>query len=408
MDKNDRFDRRLQLGEIFTAKDLARIERALSGALKCEIAIVVPDGAKKTGNQRVAVPWELEPVAYLVSREATSDQLKGASTLLVLLLKEAVRYRMTAELHLETVRADYHALQEKHAALERSETRYRELSRKLEDQVAAQVLEIKEAQRKMFLSEKLASVGQLAAGVAHELNTPLAYIRNNLVAARGYLDDLESLFAAVVHGKDLTSMRASWEQSDIDYIRSDFPLLLDACLDGVTRLASIVSDLKIFSNINKMQQSMDDVNGRLATVLSMLKPQIGDRIEIEQVFADLPAILCYPAHLGQALYNLLQNAVQAIEGKGKVGIRTFTMDGHVGVAIADTGAGIREEDISRIYDPFFTTKVVGQGIGLGLSVVHDVVKAHHGRIEVESQPGKGTSFTILLPIEPTKDAEDGE
>ena len=408
MDNNDRFDRRLQLGEIFTAKDLARIERALSGALNCEIAIVAPDGAKKLGDQRVAVPWELETIAHLESREATPVQLKGASALLVLLFKEAVRYRMASELHMETVIADYQALQEKHAALERSETRYRELSRKLEERVAAQVLEIKEAQRKMFLSEKLASVGQLAAGVAHELNTPLAYIQNNLVAARGYLDDLESFFAAVLHGEDLATVRASWEQADIDYIRTDFPVLLDSCLDGVTRLASIVSDLKIFSNINKIHQSMDDVNARLAAVLSMLKPQIGEQIEIVQECADLPTIPCYPAHLGLAFYNLLQNAVQAIEGKGKVVIRTFTMDVHVGVAVTDTGTGIREEDMPRLFDPFFTTKEVGQGTGLGLSVAHDVVKAHHGKIEVQSQPGKGTTFTILLPIEPPRGAEGGE
>ena len=153
---------------------------------------------------------------------------------------------------------------------------------------------------------------------------------------------------------------------------------------------------------------MDDVNARLAAVLSMLKPQIGEQIEIVQECADLPTIPCYPAHLGLAFYNLLQNAVQAIEGKGKVVIRTFTMDVHVGVAVTDTGTGIREEDMPRLFDPFFTTKEVGQGTGLGLSVAHDVVKAHHGKIEVQSQPGKGTTFTILLPIEPPRGAEGGE
>jgi len=406
MKESGRFDRQLQLSEVFSENDLDRIRRALSLALNCDIEIVGPGDSPKPGLRRQEILWELEPIGSLESRTASPDQLKGCAGIFLLLLKEAVRYRMASELHVETMIADFEALQEKHAELQESETRYRELAKKLEEKVAAQVKEIKEAERKIFLSEKLASVGQLAAGVAHELNTPLAYIQNNLAAAGDYLRDLESFFAAVQHGEDLEAVRDSWKKTDVDYIREDFPVLLGSCLDGVARLASIVSDLKFFSNINQLQRNLDDINARLVSVLNMLKPQLDERIEIVQDFADLPSILCYPAHLGQVFYNLIQNGAQAIEGKGKVVIRTFEQDGFICVSIADTGAGIQEKDLPRIFDPFFTTKEVGKGTGLGLSVVHDVIKAHHGRIEVRSKPGKGSVFTIFLPVE-IKSAHEG-
>lgn len=403
---NGRFDREMQLSEVFSVQELDRIKRVLALALNCDVEIVGPETACNSGCGRIEILWELEPIAFIESRKATVDQLKGCSEIFLLLFKEAVRYRMASELHIETVSADYEALQEKHQELQKSEKQYRELSKKLEEKVAEQVKAMEDAQRKVFQSEKLASVGQLAAGVAHELNTPLAYIRNNLSAAKDYLQDLESFFATVIHGKDLETVRDSWEKEDIDYIREDFPVLLGSCLDGVARLSSIVSDLKVFSNLNQQQQSVDDINGRLMTVLKMLKSQIGEEIEIVRDFADLPAIQCYPAHLGQVFYNLIQNGVQAIQGEGRVVIRTFTRDGYIGVAISDTGTGIKEEDMPRIFDPFFTTKEVGKGTGLGLSVIHDIVKAHHGRIEVQSTPGKGSVFTVFLPIETEGITED--
>ena len=404
---HDGFDRQLQLFEVFSQKELDRIKQALSLTLNCEVEVVEPGTAAQPDYRRVEILWELEPIACVESRLATPDQLKGCAEILLLFLKEAVRYRMASEIHLETVSADYEALQQKHGELQQSEMQYRELSKNLEEKVAAQVKEIEVAQRKVFQSAKLASIGQLAAGVAHELNTPLAYIQNNLVAAKAYLLDLESFFTTIHQGKDLEAMHDSWKKADIDYIREDFPVLLGSCLEGVARLSSIVSDLKVFSNINQQQQDLDDINGRLVTVLKMLKPQIGEKIEIVQDFAVLPAIPCYPAHLGQVFYNLIQNGVQAIEDAGRVKIKTFMRDGYVGIAVADTGTGIEEKDLPRIFDPFFTTKEVGKGTGLGLSVIHDIINAHQGRIEVQSKPGEGSVFTVFLPME-TKDAKNDD
>ena len=401
--KWNQFDRQLQLSEIFPGKKLEEIKRALSRALDCDIEVVEPGTADKPHCNRVEILWDLEPLAYMESPEATTDQLKGCVEIFLLLLKEAVRYRMASDLHTETVHADYESLQEKHLELQKSEMRYKELSKKLEEKVASQVKAIEDAQHKVFQSEKMASVGQLAAGVAHELNSPLAYIRNNLEAARDYLRDLESFFTAFLSGNDLEAARDTWKKVDIDYVREDFPVLLGSCLEGVTRISSIVADLKVFSNINQLQQNLDDINVRLTTVLKMLKPQLGEEIEILRDFADLPTITCYPAHLGQVFYNLIQNGAQAIEGKGRLEIKTFAQDGYICVAITDTGTGIQEKDLPRVFDPFFTTKEVGKGTGLGLSVVHDIVKAHRGRIEVQSKPGQGSVFTVLLPIE----TEDG-
>ena len=394
-----RFDRTLLLSEIFSKQDLDRVERALSLALGCGVEIVKPGAVRKSNCSRVEVLWELEPIAHIQSRQATPEQLQGSADILLLLLREAVRYRMASDLHLETVHADYESLQEKHLALQKSETQYRELSKSLEEQVASQVKAIEDAQLKLFRTEKLASVGQLAAGVAHEMNTPLAYIQNNLSAARDYVEGLESFLAAVLEAKSLEAIRESWRKEDIDYIRKDFPTLIGSCLDGVTRLASIISDLKVFSNINRLQRNMDDINARLAAVLQMLRPQIGQEIEITEDFNELPTILCYPAHLGQVFYSLIQNGVQAIQGPGRVAIKTFAGDGFICVSIADTGTGIPEKDLPRIFEPFFTTKEVGKGTGLGLSVVYDIVKAHNGRIEVQSKPGQGSVFSVFLPIE---------
>ncbi|WP_084456313.1 sensor histidine kinase [Desulfogranum mediterraneum] len=395
-----RFDRQFTLKEIFSVQKMKRIEQALSALLGCQVVLLDLETVPDPDAQHVEILWELEPIAYLASPSAQLDQLRAGAELILILLKEAVQYRMASELHLETIASDYEVLQEKHRELQKSEQRYRELSGRLEEKVAQQVKILEEAQRKIYQSEKLASVGQLAAGVAHELNSPLAFIQHNLTAAKDYLQSLDLFFTAVLHGRDLEAVHDAWEEEDIDFIRTDFPVLFDSCLDGVKRLSSIISDLKVFSNINREHLTRDDVNRRLQTVLAMLKPQIGKEVELVVKFSDLPEIYCYPSYLGQVFYNLIQNGIQAIEGKGKVTITTFASQDEVCISVGDTGIGIKEEHLARIFEPFFTTKEVGQGTGLGLSVIHDIVQAHQGTVEVQSEPDKGSVFTISLPVDP--------
>jgi signal transduction histidine kinase len=392
------FDRQVQLKELFPERELRRLQDDFSALLGCPVAIVEPKAPPGAGRQRAAINWELEPIGYLEAENANREQLKGAVDLLVLLVKAAVRYRMASDLHLEISRDDYETLQKQHAELIVSERNFRELSEKLEQKVAAQVEAIKRAQVKMFQSEKLASVGQLAAGMAHELNTPLAYILNNLASARDYLQDLKSYCDLVHQGAEPEILREAQRTADIDYIFEDFPALLADSLQGVQRASAIIADLKIFSNINQQDYSIVDINEHLKTVLKMIAPQVDEKIEITLESGQLPRTFCYPALLGQAFYNLILNAVQAIDGEGKVRITTSMVKDIIRVSIADTGIGIEEENLSRIFDPFFTTKEVGSGTGLGLSVIHEALKAHKGRIKVRSTPGAGTTFSVFLPV----------
>jgi signal transduction histidine kinase len=159
-----------------------------------------------------------------------------------------------------------------------------------------------------------------------------------------------------------------------------------------------VADLKIFSNINQQEKRLENINEQLKTVVKMIAPQIDGGIEITFDCAELPLTLCYPAHLGQVFYNLIQNGVQAIKGEGRVHITTSVLDDNIRISVTDSGVGIDEANLSRIFDPFFTTKEVGSGTGLGLSVTHDILKAHEGRIEVQSTLGSGTTFTVILPV----------
>lgn len=392
------FDRELRLSELFSSQEITRLRTTISLLLNCAVDLVEPEAPCKTGWRRSPINWEFEPIAYLEADNATDDQLQGVVAFLLILVKEAIRYRMVSDLHLESTMADFEALQIKHNELRKSEQQYRELSEQLEQKVAAQIKTLEAAQTKIYQSEKLASIGQLAAGVAHELNSPLAYILNNLVTAKDYLKDLQAFSVLFKNGAESERLQEAWREADIDFILDDFPALLDSSLQGVQKAASIIADLKIFSNINQHEKRLENLNEQLKTVVKMITPQIDDAIKITFDCGELPLTLCYPAHLGQVFYNLIQNGVQAIKGEGRVHIKTSMLNDTILISVQDTGVGIDEAQLSRIFDPFFTTKEVGSGTGLGLSVIHDVLKAHGGRIEVQSTLGVGTTFTLILPV----------
>lgn len=392
------FDRQLQLSDLFSTGELSEIQASLSSLLGQPVEITGPDSLPRPDFQRAGIHWEFEAIGYLESKDVSGLQLQAALNLLLILIKNGARYRMASDLHKETVRSDYQLLQEQHTALQESEKRYRLLAKELEQKVAAQVKTLESAQVKLYHSEKLASVGQLAAGMAHELNSPLAYIQNNLVSATSYVDTIKTIGKLINDGIGLEAMKEYWDNEDMAFILEDFPSLLQDSLQGVEKVATIVADLKVFSNINQSEQRMDNINDRLDTVLKMLKPLLGSEIEVVCELAKIPTTLCYPAHLGQVFYNLILNSGQAIKKKGKITIRTRVQKGEICVVIQDTGSGISKADLSRIFDPFFTTKEVGTGTGLGLTVINDVVKAHGGRIVVESQVGLGSIFSVFLPV----------
>ena len=402
-------DRDLRLSEVLSAENLKRLQKDLGSLFGSPVVIVDPGIPATPGWKRAPVPWELEPIGYIEVEQATVEQLASGVDLLVLMIKATIQYQLAAEFHLETTLADYHTLENKHKQLQASEARYRELSSHLEEKVAAQVEEINAAQLKIYQAEKLASVGRLAAGVAHELNTPLGFILNNLECGKGYLTDILSFLQEFQQGGSRDNLQRIWQESDIDYLLGDFGSLLADSLEGVQRAAAIVGDLKIFANINRQEYAEVNINEQLKNVIKILESQIKDRqITIAFNAGELPETYCYPAMLAQVFYNIIENGVQAIEGDGQVDIITTLENDMIKVAITDSGSGISKENLTRIFEPFFSTKEIGSGTGLGLSVAYDILRAHRGWIEVESILGVGSTFIVVVPLTTVPFPEDSE
>jgi signal transduction histidine kinase len=348
------------------------------------------------GARRAPFKLELEPVGYLES--ARRDGLPAAVMLMEILMKSAARYFMAAAVQMESVKLDYEELLEKNAQLQASEERYRDLAASLERRVAEQVQTIEATQRQLYQAEKLASVGQLAAGVAHEINNPLGFMRSNLNTAAGYIGQLSKFGALMRAGQDGKLLVAAWQREQIDSLIEDFPALVQESIDGVARVAKIVSALKDFSSIDRAEETSADINVLIQTACQLASSEFGERVRLITELGSLPAIRCHAGRLSQVIMNLLLNAVQAIPEHGEVRIDTASDGKQIHVNISDTGKGIPEDVQARIFDPFYTTRDVGQGTGLGLTVARDVVQAHGGHIGVRSQVGRGTTFTITLPV----------
>lgn len=382
------FDRDMDLPELLSGMDLDRLKADLTLLLGNDFSVCDAQGKVILGESNgpgksIPLDIEIEPVGHLES-SADESALQGAAGMLAALLRCGKLYRMASELHVEAIDSDY-------AALKESEEQYRKLAEELESRVKTQVETIETAQRQLYQSEKLASVGQLAAGVAHEINNPIGFVRSNLATAKSYLDVLSGL-----SGKNDISVY--WEEMDVDFILDDFKSLLSECISGIDRVARIVADLKGFSNVDGVHREKADLNESIRSACNMLSGKIRDRISLSTDLSPLPEFLCYPGHINQMLLNLLLNAAQAIPGKGTIIVQSRIEQDGIAIRIQDDGCGIPEEALPRIFDPFFTTKPVGSGTGLGLTVSRDIANAHGGGLTVESLDGKGTAVTIRLPL----------
>lgn len=262
--------------------------------------------------------------------------------------------------------------------------------------------QLKDAQSHLLQSEKMASIGQLAAGVAHEINNPLGYIYSNLNTLRQYLHDLLAILevaeqmpknaAAVQH------FRQMQKTIDLSFIRQDLPELINEAMEGAVKAKKIVEDLRDFSRVAQRARALFDVEAGLDAALNIVANELKFKAEVVKEYAGLKPMLCVGEQLNQVFLNLLVNAAQAIEGFGKIFIRTGYQDQDwLWVEIEDTGVGIPQAIQCRIFDPFFTTKPVGTGTGLGLSLSYKIVQDHGGHIELESADNKGTKFRIVLP-----------
>ncbi len=271
------------------------------------------------------------------------------------------------------------------------------------EQQARLIQRLEEAQNKLIQSERLASIGQLAAGVAHEINNPVGFVNSNLGSMVHYLQDLLRLLSSYEQAEAELSaptrqqIASIKEEIDIGFLRGDVTELLAESLDGLKRVTRIVQDLKTFSHADEAQQQWANLESGLESTLRVAWNELKYKAEVIKEFSGIAEIECFPFQLNQVFMNLLVNAAHAIVDRGSITIRTGQDDSQVWVEIQDTGHGIKPENLPRIFDPFFTTKSVGQGTGLGLSIAYGIVKKHEGKIEVQSALGVGTTFKVLLP-----------
>jgi len=303
--------------------------------------------------------------------------------------------------------AESHALQHAYAQLkQRVDERTQELSaRNAELEIA--YAKLKSAQEQAIQSEKLASIGQLAAGVAHEINNPIGYVSSNLNTLQSYVSQLLGAIDACAVAFAPTNDRAAAavveeirRRFDIDFLAVDVPQLLAESRAGIDRVRKIIRDLKDFSRRDRSDSWVrTDVHAGLESTLNIVLNQLKYKAQIIKTFAELPLIECLPSELNQVFLNILMNAGQAIKERGVITVSTGRSADRVWIAIGDDGEGIPEDVLPNIFDPFFTTKPVGTGTGLGLSISYAIVAKLHGSIQVTSVPGQGTLMRIELPIE---------
>lgn len=270
-------------------------------------------------------------------------------------------------------------------------------------QKSEEALKIMQAQ--IVQQEKMASIGQLAAGVAHEINNPMGYITSNLTSLGKYADRLDEYIAALQESlgacpshPDTGKIDKLRQKLKVDYIISDVRELVNECLDGANRVRRIVMDLKSFSRVDRAESCRTNLNESLETTINIAWNELKYIATLEREFGDIPDIVCYPQQLNQVFLNILVNAAQALEQQGKITVRTWAADGSVYVAITDSGKGMTDETLKCVFDPFFTTKEPGKGTGLGLAISADIVRKHGGEILVDSSIGNGSTFTVRLPV----------
>lgn len=305
-----------------------------------------------------------------------------------------------------------------------SEDRLQKAQRELKGELTDQTIELAQmimtlekelAERKrlesqLVQSQKMESLGQLAAGVAHEINNPIGFVMSNLRTLGNYVNVFKELFSGyqqVAHklqsqpqdvSEEISKMDAFIQKEDIPFIITDIDALLDESQEGTQRVQEIVKNLKSFARLDESVYKQSSLHDCLEATMKIASNELKYKCNVIKNFGDIPNIYCNPGQLNQVFLNLLVNAAQAIDEQGDITVETLANENEITVRITDTGSGIPKDKLDKIFDPFYTTKPVGKGTGLGLAISYGIIQSHGGTIDVDSEPGQGTCFTIRLPI----------
>ncbi|RUO31258.1 sensor histidine kinase [Aliidiomarina soli] len=324
-----------------------------------------------------------EPVSLLLSAKQQSDVIH------LTLTPYETRINMERSLIAQRneVRESAQALTREQASLLARQSQQAELIRKLED-----------VNSNFVQTEKMAAIGQLAAGVAHEINNPIGYVYSNLQTMAEYVDDLRQIIEAIDHVDSVDELKRLKKTLDYDFIRTDVSALLRESEEGIERVKHIITALKDFSRQDECEMQRANINKAVETTISVAWNELKYKAEVHTSLADIPDVCCNLGQINQVFMNLLVNAAQAIEKFGNIYVETVVAGDTVEISIRDDGSGISDEQMPRIFEPFYTSKPVGEGTGLGLALTYNIVKKHGGTLRVDSKVGQGTCFTVVLPV----------
>lgn len=366
------------------------------------------------GVETVERLWEADPSLQIVICTAYSDasweevlQRLDARDRLVILKKpfDAIEVRQLAS----ALTTKWSLTRQAAVHIDRLEDAVHERTRHVtaaNEALKAQILERQQLETQLVQSEKLASIGQLAAGVAHEINNPIGYIFSNFGMLGEYLDKLFEVLDAYERAEPEMSLelaqrlRMLRDGAQLDYLKVDVRALMQESGEGIARVRAIVQDLKDFSRVDSAHEwQLADLRQCVDSTLNVVASELRYRADVVKEYDPTPEVECLPSQMNQVILNLLVNAAQSIDsGRGRITVRTGRQDEEVWLEVEDTGCGIPVEILPRIFDPFFTTKPIGKGTGLGLALSYGIVQKHGGRIEVDSTVGTGTRFRVVLPV----------
>lgn len=385
----------IQLAELLPPAEMSILGPALAGLVGADLALLNGDGEAYWGVQPDAAHHEpltlgQTPIGWLAGPLDKIRELKAAARLLQCLLKAD-----TNKHHSAAPRPPEEQTPETSLAARPVDTV--DAPDSLSEQLTAlkvQLANQEERQQMLYEASKLAAVGQLAAGIAHEINNPLGFVRSNLSSFERYLQQFGQLKSHLNEGM------AAWHALDLDFTLEDGQALLRDSIDGLDRISRIIAELKTFSNVDHASEEYGDLNECLTQAAKRLEGQLPVGIDIELTLQPLPSIVCLPGHLKQMFLGLLQNAAQAIidaQHPGTIRVSSQAAQDGIHIYIADNGVGMSAATLSHVFEPFYTTRPVGEGTGLGLSSAHNIVHAHSGQITLESTLGEGTRLSLFFP-----------